>query len=193
MDLDTFKREWQNRAAGTATVLKGAEVMTMVRQETMEIGRRVRQRLRSEAAVYVAIVVGTIATTIGGTTESRVAAILVTALVVGAIPAALWLSQRRIDAVRFDRSVRDTLTDLQARLETAGKVYLRTYVAVIVAAVIGAGAIVTVKYGMGLILALTLVGSVAAVAGAYDSGRRYVERIFRRYRAELARCLEQLD
>lgn len=193
MDLDTFKSEWQRAAAGEATPLEGATMMTMIRQETDEIRRRVRRRLRSEISIYLALVMGTSLVLIDRSPIVRLTAAAVVVAVIGVIVATLWLSERRLAHAGLDRSVRDALRDLRARLDAAGRAYLFAYTAVFAAAMLAMAGVVFARYGAGLALAGVIAIGIGATAWARASGRRYVDRLFRRYRDDLAQCLQQLE
>ncbi len=193
MDIDAFKQQWQRAAPREEAALEGEAVMEMVRQQTTEISGRIRRRLRREASIYGGIAMGTAVATLDHPAAAQWTALAVVGGMLLAIIATLWTAERRIAAVAFDRSLRQSLDDLADRLRAAGRAYLGTYLAVCVAATLALAVLVAARQGAGVGLGLVVIGGAAATVWAYASGRAYVDRLFRRDRAALLQCVRQLD
>ena len=106
---------------------------------------------------------------------------------------ALRLAERRIEDAPVDGSVKAALGRLASEVDAAGRIYVAVYVAVFVGTAAVLTAFIWLRHGAGWPLAATLAGSVLAVLWSHQSGNRYVEGMFRRYRAELDDCLRQLE
>lgn len=107
--------------------------------------------------------------------------------------ATLWWAHRRIEEAPLDRSLREALTDLGAKVDAAGRAYLSVYVGFFVLSAAILLAVVWWRNGMGPWFVGFLALAALAVVWSYRSGRGYVERMFRRYRFDLAECLRQLE
>jgi hypothetical protein len=75
----------------------------------------------------------------------------------------------------------------------AARAYLTAYVLVFAATGAAVTGFVWWRHGVGLPLSFATAASIVAVLWSRTSGLGYVERMARRYRAELAGCLRQLD
>jgi hypothetical protein len=191
MDLETFTRDWRSGDGGAE--LQGAALMTMIQDQATTLRQRVQRRLKREASVYLALSVGSGVIMIDRTTAVQLTALGVVVVLVGTLVLALWLGERGIAHAAVDQSVRDALHELRVRIDRAGRAYLYAYVGVVAGAMALLSGVIFARHGGGLGFASVLVAGVAGTAWAYASGRRYVDRMFRHYRAELTRCLSQLE
>lgn len=192
MDLEAIKRCWHAEAQALPPLLEEAPVARMVTDRVADLRRRVRRRLRREAGYYLPMMAVVGASLVSGFTTNRVLAAVTVGLLLGTVMATLWWAQRRIEDVALDRSVRDALVDLAARVDWAGRAYLAVYVALFV---VTAGVLVGFvwwRHGVSPQLAGAGTAGVLGVVWSHRSGRAYVERMFRRYQVELAECLRQL-
>jgi xanthine/uracil permease len=193
MDLETFTREWRSAGSGEDTELRGEALMSMIQDETRTLRQRVQRRLRRETSIYLALVVGAGVIVIDRTTTAQLTALGVLFGMVGTLVATLWLGERTIAQAPLDGSVRETLRDLGQRIDRAGRAYLYAYVGVCASSMVILSAVVFANYGAGVWFVAALGVGAAGTAWAYASGQRYVDRIFRHDRAELSRCLSQLQ
>jgi hypothetical protein len=193
MDFDTMERCWREDADVLPPRLEEGSVMRMIEAQVTGLRGSLRRRLRREAGYYVPMMVLSVATLVAGFTLSRVLAACAMVAVFGAIIATLWRAEHRLEEAPLDRSVRDALTRLVFEVDRAGRAYLAAYVLVFLTAAVALTGFVWWRHGMGLYLAGTVAGSILGVFWSWLSGRSYVERMFRRSRAELADCLGQLE
>jgi hypothetical protein len=149
--------------------------------------------LRREATYYVPMVALSAASLLGGFTMNRVLAACSVAVLLGGVMATLWNAERRIEDAPLDRSVHEAVSRLVSLVDAAGRAYLAAYVLVFVVTAAALTGFVWWRYGFGSPLAAAVAGSVLAVLWSVLSGRGYVERMFRRYRAELGDCVRQLE
>jgi hypothetical protein len=130
---------------------------------------------------------------VGEFTLNRLLAAAAVLLMLGAVMATLWWAERRIDEAPLDRSLREALTDLESKVDAAGRAYVAVYVAFFGASAAILLALVWWRNGVGLLFAGTSVMAALVVLWSWRSGRTYVEQIFRRYRVDLSECLRQLE
>jgi hypothetical protein len=190
MDL---KRCWREEAQSLPPLLEEETVLRMLANRTTDLRRQVRRRLRREAGFYVPIMAVSAVSLVGGFTLNRLLAVAAVLLMLGAVMATLWWAERRIDEAPLDRSLREALTDLESKVDAAGRAYVAVYVALFVASAAILLALVWWRNGVGLLFAGTLVMAALAVLWSWRSGRSYVEQMFRRYRGDLSECLRQLE
>jgi hypothetical protein len=192
MDLDWIERCWRDQ--DEAPRLEERNVMRMIEARTRELRRDVRRRLRREAGYYTPILIVTVVALVSGdVTPNRLIAAASVALLLGGIMTTLSLAERSIESAPFDQSLRESLGRLVAQLDDAGRAYVLAYVLVFVIAAAALTGVVWWRQGVSAALVGVAAASVIAVAWSVESGRAYVERMFRRYRAGLADCLRQLD
>jgi hypothetical protein len=193
MDLESIKRCWREETRSLPPLLEEETVMRMLTNRTTDLRGKVRRRLRREAGYYVPIMVVSAVSLVGGFTLNRLLAAAAVLLMLGAVMATLWWAERRIDEAPLDRSLREALTDLESKVDAAGRAYVAVYVALFVASAAILLALVWWRNGVGLLFAGTLVMAALAVLWSWRSGRSYVEQMFRRYRVDLSECLRQLE
>ena len=215
MDFDTLNDHWRQHAqAELPAALEANTVMTIITAKTGDIRRSVRRRLRREATYYLPMlavtvtlflegitrflgfltpVVVTVTLFLEGITPIRLAFAGGLLILLGGIAAMLWLAQRRIAETPLDRSVRDALMDLRAKIDVAARAYVGAYVVTFVCSAAVLAVLVWWRQGMGLALVATVAGGFLASLWSYRSGHAYVERMFRGDRANLSDCLGQLN
>src|SRR5687768_439571 len=193
MDLEAIKHRWHEDAQSLPPRLEEGPVVLMVTEKEAELRGRVRRRLRREAGYYLPMMAFVTASLLSGFTTNRLLAAISVALSLGAVMATLWRAQHRIEDVALDRSVREALLDLGSTVQAARRAYLAVYVALFAASAAALVGFVWWRQGFGLPLAGAGAGGVVAVVWSLQSGRAYVERMFRGYELELAEYLRQLQ
>lgn len=194
MDFDTLNDHWRQRAqAELPAALEANTVMTIITAKTGDIRRSVRRRLRREATYYLPMLAVTVTLFLEGITPIRLAFAGGLLILLGGIAAMLWLAQRRIAETPLDRSVRDALMDLRAKIDVAARAYVGAYVVTFVCSAAVLAVLVWWRQGMGLALVATVAVGFLASLWSYRSGHAYVERMFRGDRANLSDCLGQLN
>ena len=194
MDFDTLNDHWRQHAqADLPAALEAKTVMTIITAKTGDIRRSVRRRLRREATYYLPMLAVTVTLFLEGITPIRLAFAGGLLILLGGIAAMLWLAQRRIAETPLDRSVRDALMDLRAKIDAAARAYVGAYVVTFVCSAAVLAVLVWWRQGMGLALVATVAVGFLASLWSYRSGHAYVERMFRGDRANLSDCLGQLN
>jgi len=195
MDLPAIERCWREQSAAPPPPFEEGSVLAMIEARTDELRREARRRLRREAGYYLPMLAVGVAGLISAEapTLERVLAVASVMLLLGGVPATLWRAERRIESVPLDQSLRESLVRLVAQLDAAGRAYVTAYVLVFVCAALALSSVVWWRQGVSAALVGVVGASVIAVVWSVHSGRAYVERMFRRYRAGLADCLRQLD
>ena len=193
MDFESIERCWRDQGAPFPQQLQEGSVLDMLTNAEVQLRRDVRLRLRREAGVYVVIMGAVIAGFVGEFTPNRVLTTSGLLLLVGGLAATLWWAERRITQVPLDGSVRQALADLRSKLDKAGNAYLAAYITVFIITGLFVIGFISLRYGIGPQLVGTVMLSVLAVLWSVHSGRSYVDRMFRRYRAEVTDCLRQLE
>jgi hypothetical protein len=193
MDIESIERCWREQADVLPPRLEEGTVRQMIETRTADLRRAVRGRLRREAGYYLPIMVISMTGLLAGFSLNRLMAALVVVVLLAVVMAALRLAERRIDEAPVDGSVKEALGRLASEVDAAGRIYVAVYVAVFVGTAAVLTAFIGLRHGTGWPLAATLAGSVLAVLWSHQSGNRYVEGMFRRYRAELDDCLRQLE
>jgi hypothetical protein len=193
MDLESLKQCWRDEGDDSPPQMQEEPVMRMLTSRTADLRRDVRRRLRREAGYYIPILAVSAMGLASGFTLNRLLAVATVAAMIGAVIATLWRAERRIELTPLDRSLRLALVDLRSKVDAASRAYVAVYVALfIVSAFILLGA-VWWRNGVGPLFGGLLVVAVLAVIWSGRSGRAYVDRMFRRYRADLSECLSQLE
>jgi len=193
MELKVFTDCWQQLEREEAPPIEGSAIMQMIERQVSGVQQRARRRLRRELTSYLPLAAIGLTGLLYEVTWTRLASAVGIAGLIGVLVAVLWHSERRIARVPFDRSLREVLGALVGALDAAARAYLAAYVSMFglfAAVLVG---IVGARQGAGFWLAGAGLLGLAAVAWSYASGRGYVDRMFGRYRAELHRCLQQLQ
>ena len=193
MDIESIERCWREQADVLPPRLEEGTVRQMIETRTADLRRAVRGRLRREAGYYLPIMVVSMTGLLAGFSLKRLMAALVVVVLLAVVMVALRLAERRIEDAPVDGSVKEALGRLASETDAAGRIYVAVYVAVFVGTAAVLTAFIWLRHGSGWPLAATLAGSVLAVLWSHQSGNRYVEGMFRRYRAELDDCLRQLE
>ena len=193
MDFESIRRCWREEAAAPPPALEEASVMRIIETRAVDLRRRVRRRLRREAANYLPILAIAVAGIIGGFTVNRALGACSVTILIGSVMATLWHAERRIEDANLDGSVREALARLVSQVDAAARAYVAVYVLLFAITAVTATGFVWWRDGAGLLFASVLACGALAVAWSVHSGRRYVEHMFRGYRGELAECLSQLD
>jgi hypothetical protein len=193
MDIESIEGCWRREAELLPPRLEEGTVLRMIEARAAALRRSLRGRLRREAGYYLPMMILFAATLLGGVTLGRLLAASAVVALVGAVMATLWRAERRIQEAPLDRSVRESLARLAGEVDAAGRAYAAAYVLVFLVSAAALTSFVWWRHGAGLLFVAALAGSVLAVAWSRRSGRSYVDRMFRRYRAELADCLGQLE
>ncbi len=193
MDIESIERCWREEALVLPPRLEEGTVRQMIETRASDLRRAVRGRLRREAGYYLPIMVVSMTGMLAGFSLNRLMAALVVVVLLAVVIAALRFAERRIEDAPVDGSVREVLGRLASQVDAAGRIYVAVYVAVFVGAAAVLTAFIWLRHGAGWPLAATLAGSALAVLWSHQSGNRYVQGMFRRYRAELADCLRQLE
>ena len=193
MDLESMKRCWRDETAASPPQLQEEPVMRILTSRAADLRRDVRRRLRREAGYYVPIMAVSAMGLVGGFTLNRMLAVGTMAAMIGGVMATLWWAEHRIDETPLDRSLRQALIDLRSKVDAAGRAYVAVYVALFILSAIALLCAVWWRNGVGQLFAGALVLAVLAVIWSYRSGCGYVDRMFRRYRADLSECLNQLE
>lgn len=193
MDLDTLKEQWQQHAEQELPDALEVNAMTaIITRRAADLRRDVRRRLRREATYYLPMLAMAAALLLSDVTVVRLEFAAGLLIVLGGIAATLWHAQRRITDTMLDRSVFDALTDLRLKIDAAARVYLAAYVVTFACSTILLAAIVWWRLGTRFGIAAMAIG-LLAILWSYRSGQSYVERLFRRDRANLSDCLGQLN
>jgi hypothetical protein len=194
MDFDTLSGHWRQHAhAEVPAALEANALMTIITAKTGDIRRNVQRRLRREATYYLPMLAVTVTLFLEGITPIRLAFAGGLLILLGGTVATLWLAQRQIAETPLDRSVRDALMDLRSRIDAAGRAYVGAYVLTFLCSAAVLASLVWWRRGMGFALVATVAAGLLASLWSYRSGRAYVERMFRRDRANLSDCLGQLN
>jgi len=193
MDIDSIERCWREDADPLPPPLEEGSVMRMIETRTAALRGSLRRRLRREAGYYLPTMALSAAALIAGFTFSRLLAAGAVIVLLGAVMATLWRAERRIEDSPLDRSLHDALARLVSEVDSASRAYVAAYVLVFVVTAAALTGVVAWRHGIGLLFAGAVGGSILAVLWSRHSGNSYVEKMFRRYRAELAECLAQLD
>lgn len=193
MDFESLERCWRENADGPLPRLEEATLMRLIEDRAASVRGDVRRRLRRETAYYLPLMALAGASLLAGFTLNRVVAASCVLMLLGGVTATLWQAERRLEDTPLDRSLRETLSALLAQVDAAGRAYVAAYVLVFVLAATALSATVFWRQSVGVPLAVVSTLGVLAVAWSVQSGRAYVERMFRRYRAELGDCLRQLE
>jgi hypothetical protein len=167
--------------------------MELLTHKAADVRRDARRRLRREAGYYLPMLVISVAGLADGLGFKNLLMMGGVAALLGGIVVTLLHGERRLANATLAGSVRETLADLVSTLDAAGRAYLTAYVAMFVVSASIVACVVWFKHGLAPgFLAVLLLGG-GAIIWSYWSGRAYVERMFRDYRAELAECLRQLE
>jgi hypothetical protein len=193
MNLDAIERCWREDTNARSPQLEEGTVMQMLTQREADLRRDVKRRLRHEAGYYLPIMAISVGSFLGGFTVNRLLGAVAILIMLGGVVATLWWAERRFEDTPLDRSLREALTDLGLKVDTAGRAYVRAYVGLFVVSAIILLGLVWWRYGAGQLFAGGVVLAALAVFWSYQSGRGYVERMFRRYQVELTECLRQLE
>ena len=192
MELDHLTACWRTSTRAEAPPLEEWAVLQIVSAKSDEARARSRRRLRREAVPYLVVLIISVAGLSGEKTPRSLIMMEVITVFLAGIPLTLWFEERRLAQIPLSQPLRDVLTAFIARLDAAGRAYLRAYVAVVGAGGAAGAVMIGHRAGFwaGVLAALALVGGVA---WAYQSGAAYVSRVFGRERDELADCLRRLD
>lgn len=195
MNVEELKRDWQHSAeAEIHPALDARTVSQWIEARAQEVTREVRGRLRREIVAYIPMLLALCTVTlVHGITETRLVLVVGLNLSVGGIVATLWYSERRVRAVALDRSVHDVIEELLVRVTAASRAYELAYVVFIACAMALMAVTAWRRAGFGVWFTLALVAGALGILWARASGRAYVDRMFGRYRSELASCLRDLD
>jgi hypothetical protein len=194
MDFDTLNDHWRQHAqAELPAALEANALMTIITAKTGDIRRNVRRRLRREATYYLPMLAVTVMLFLEGITPIRLAFAGGLLILLGGTAATLWLAQRQIAETPLDRSVRDALMDLRSKIDAAARAYVGAYVLTFLCSAAVLASLVWWRRGMGFALVATVAAGLLASLWSYRSGQAYVERMFRRDRANLSDCLGQLN
>jgi hypothetical protein len=193
MNLEGIERCWREEISAPSPQLAEETVMLMLTRREADLRRDVKRRLRREAGYYLPIMAISIGSFLGGFTVNRVLGAAAIVIMLGGVVATLWWAERRLEDTPLDRSLREALTDLGQKVDAAGRAYVGIYVVLFVVSATILLGLVWWRYGTGQLFAGGVVLAALAILWSYQSGRRYVERMFRRYQLELAECLRQLE
>jgi hypothetical protein len=193
MNLEAIERCWREETNARSPQLEEGTVTQMLTRREADLRRDVKRRLRREARYYLPMMAISVGSFLGGFTVNRVFGAVAILIMVGGVGATLWWAERRLEDTPLDRSLREVLTDLGLKVDAAGRAYVGVYVALFVVSAIILLGLVWWRYGAGQLFAAGVVMAALAVLWSYQSGRGYVDRMFRRYRVELADCLRQLE
>jgi hypothetical protein len=193
MDIESIERCLREEAGAPLPRLEEGAVLRMIETRRAEVRRAVQGRLRREAGYYLPMMAIPLTGLLAGFSAPRLMAALVVVILLGAVVATLWRAERRVQEAPFDGSVREALGQLASEVDAASRTYLAVYVSLFALTGVALTGFVWWRHGVGWPLVGTLAGSVLAVAWSHSSGTRYVARMFRRHRAELADCLSQLE
>ena len=193
MDIESIEGCWRREAELLPPRLEEGTVLRMIEARAAALRRSLRGRLHREAGYYLPMMILSAATLLSGFTLGRLLAASAVVALVGVVVATLWRVERRIQEAPLDRSVRESLASLAADVDAAARAYAAAYFLVFAVSAAALTCFVWWRHGAGLLLVAALAGSSLAVAWSRRSGRSYAYRMFRRYRAELADCLGQLE
>ena len=196
MNLDALKQVWQEPPVSQEAVRIGKEeLMAMIRARTADIKQRTIQRVRSESYNYlIVILIPVLMLAVDPRSTLRaVLAVLGILATVGPILGVLAYKEYRLRTLPQGDSLRQSLAALVAAIDSTSRFYLATYMACVVAGSALMGGVLFRRYGATWIPAGALIAGAAFALWAYRSGRAYARRMFRRDRAELERCLEELE
>ena len=193
MDIESIERRWRQEAGVRPAPLEEGPVLQMIETRAAALRRSLRGRLRREAGYYLPMIAVSLATLLSGFTMGRVGAACAVLVLLGGVIVTLWRAERRIAEAPLDGSVEEALTRLLSELDAAGRAYVAVYVGLFVVAGASLTGAVWWRDGVGPLFAGALAGTVLAVVWSRRSGRRYVERMFRRHRTELVDCLRQIE
>jgi len=194
MDLEALKRGWRQETLDRECAdVREEEIMQVIDSRAKEVRRRVRRRLRRETRYYLGGLF--IALASFAVEPSLVKALYAFGVILlfGVLIGTLRYAEARVVDAPVDGSLRVTLLGLSARVEWTRRAYLAAYMVFVASAVAVLVVLAYGQWGEGWLLAAGLALGAGALAWSYSSGRRYVGRIFGRYDAELASCLEELD
>jgi hypothetical protein len=193
MDIQSIQACWRGQSHAEPPVLEQETVTKVLANRTADLRRHVRRRLRREAGNYLPIMAVPVAGLVSGFTLNRLLAAGLVVVMLAGVMATLWWAEHSIEDTRLDRSLREALVDLGAKLDAAGRVYVAAYVAVFIASATILLGLVWSRSGPGLGFAGAVAAAALAVGWSYWSGRGHVERMFRRDRVALSECLRQLE
>jgi len=195
MDLEALKICWQREARIEAhPPLDAATVSEWVQEKTVDIHQKVRRRLRREVGYYIpALVALALMGIVGDKTVTGFAFAAGVAIMLGAMMATLWFSERRLAMTPLDSNLHDVLRDLLAGIDVASRAYLAAYVVLFIAGTVIVALLVWWKNGVDWPFVAITIGGAMAIVWSYWSGRVYVDRMFGPYRSALTECLRELN
>ena len=194
--LDALKRAWQESPVSQEPArISKEQLMAMIQARTADIKQRTMQRVRAESYNYLALAVIPVLmfSVDRGSTLRTVLAGLGVLATLGPILGVLAYKEYRLRTMPPAGSLRQSLAALVAAMDSTSRFYFATYmvcVAVGVASVVG---LLFWRHGATWIPAGALVAASAFAVWAFRSGRAYARRLFGKDRAELMRCLAEIE
>jgi hypothetical protein len=194
MDFGTLKDAWQEHAREERpAALEANAIMAIITRKADDIRQDVRRRLRRESTYYLPMLAIGVISLFDRVTLVRVGSAVAVSILLGGIAATLWVAQKRITEMPLDGSLREVLRNLHASIDAAARAYLAAYVVTFICSTLLLAVVIWSRSGAGVALVATLAIGTVATWWSYWSGRAYVDRMFRRDRANLSDCLRQLN
>ena len=195
-DLDALKRVWQEPPVSQeATRINKEQFMAMIQARTADIKQRTMQRVRAESYNYLALAVIPVlmfSVDRGSTLQTALAGLGVLATL-GPILGVLAYKEYRLRTMPPAGSLRQSLAALVAAMDSTSRFYFATYMACVVVGVASVVVLLFWRQGVTWIPAGALVAASAFAVWAFRSGRAYARRLFGKDRAELMRCLAEIE
>jgi hypothetical protein len=194
-DLEQLRRLWQTVPGAQEWSLGKEDLVSLIEERAADVRRRIRRRLRRDAALYLALVAFPLISIfdrgIGPRSLGLLALMTVTT---GALALALELQARRLRSVELSSSLRDAVGETLQRLTASIRLYMALYMAVMVGFIgILVGLVAWRSQGQPVMVSAAVLGALGLTWWSYTSGRSYLQRALGRYRAPLEAALRDLS
>jgi hypothetical protein len=194
-DFDVLKAVLEEQLPSEERPIGGEELAAMLRVKSADIKARVLRRVGEEIQTYliVLLIPGLVFFLQYGISARAIVGSLGVLAVIGLTIAALSYKEYQIRTLPMHGPLRDSLKTLVAAIDSMTRLYMAAYMISIAISVVLVEGFVVWRWGLGLEALAAVAAGIVFVAWCYMSGRAYLERIFGRYRVELANSLRELE
>ena len=195
-ELSDLRQIWQEPVSEPViSARETGEVVMLLKGRGTDIKKEILKRLTAEIKTYLLTGLFLLCVLVAGEFTARRALLLGanTLLILAPIVGALVYKEYRLRTMPMSGSLRESISTLIGAIDSTARLYLFAYVGTIGLSLMLIEIFLVRSRGWNLFTSILIPIGLALTFWSYFGGRRYAERMFRRYRSNLVNVLNELD
>jgi len=192
-ELNQLKHIWKESDTDSITVgCSKEEVAMLLKGRSADIKKQVLKRLTTEIKTYLLMGLFAVVVTVFNSRREFLLGLFGLLLVVPAV-GALAYKEYRLRTLPMSGSLRESILALIGAIDSTARLYVLAYVTTFVVSLAILEIVLVRGNGWNLLTIILVPIGIALIVWSYLSGRQYASRMFKAYRSDLVKTLNDLE